>query len=803
MMNIKCIRYCSFAVITLLLFIACSENENLVTDNSTRVEMIGVTNSVTRSGTVAELEDYVGKSEFEDKDRAVFVKIARTENAITSFTYSDIKFECSVNQTAGVTSIGWSRVKEEGKPDRIYWSDATNPHTFTGYCTPQQGTGEKDFDWKKKTVNDKECYYGSIGDPTDFIIDHIDFRSSYDASNTETKSGNVELCKNDILLTHSEEITAQDAIAKLYFYHGLAQVRVIVNISDFAEGGGDDIKSKVSDMVLEKMLMLYKWNQLGVKTEMLTEDDQSALSGIYGSTNTPAYDQRKDVKLWIPRPNGVGEKSSRIFTFYGLAVPTQIPEDTQSPLSFSFKVAYPDPMKPTDMKDHTYKASIKGIHFDSGKCTTITISLNHKNEKMTVGAQYDDWEFENTPDQGSLKKNSTFLEDTDPQRTRINIIGDETATVDDATWLYIDPTTQKILDVYGNDGSSAKPFNISTADQLLAFAYEVKGGTTDKPRISKQYMGLDNNTHTLSSNFDFTGYTVTLDAGITLQATEKTTKHELKNQKPNIQDTDDEYTSAANDVEWIGIGDTGQPFNGVFNGGVRLISRLYGKPFFAELGPKAHVEELILESVIGINGDGGFAEVNNGVICASKVDGKVTSRSSNKPVGSFVGTNTGLIFACFHIGDLIAENATVVGGLVGENTKRTGATYCGKIVASYNFGKITADKTYKYGVLGHGTEESVYGCFYDKTKASNVSEVAPSVTMTATYPSSFMTTISMIRNSFVGAPDNTENSCLNGIINNWAEGFKVYIKDTQGEEWVNHYKSHYYVSQPASYPYVY
>lgn len=923
-MSIRYITYRIFALFALSMLVACSEDENILFEEAEGVEMKGVVPTMTRAGvSVPELEDYVGKKEFANNDRAVFVSIKRTSNPISQFTYQDIEFVCSASTTAdGVTSIGWSRDKDTGtgggnaRPDRIYWSDATHEHTFIGYCAPQQGEGAS-FDWKKP--ENSEVYYGSIGDPTNFSTDHpennvIDFRSTFDGE-TESLSGNVALCKNDILLTYSTSIKASDAIAKLQFYHGLAQVRVIVNISDFAAGGGDDTKSTVSNMILEDMLTMYKWCQLSARTEQLVGTDQNAINGLYSGYSV-SYDQRKSVNLWIPQPKGVGEKSSRTFTFYGLAVPTAITET--SPLQFSFTVQYPDPMKPEDMKSHTYKASIKDIQFDAGKCTTINISLNHKNEKMTVAAEYDDWEFIDTPDEGQLKKNGTFLDTT--ERSAVTILGDEKATVDDATWLYVDTKDNKIKDVYGNDGSKEHPFQISTALQLLSFAYEVKGGTDAKPRVSTNYKDLKDSSKTLSGAFDFTDYYVALDAGLTLQATEKKTRKELEINNPNIDKSSgsawDNAPSAV--LSWIGIGDTGKPFNGQFSGGVRQISRLYGSPFFIELGSEAHVGQLILEDVIDVIGDGGFVEKNSGVICACKMDGNVTSESNNSPVGSFVGTNAGLIFACYHIGDLTAKNASVVGGLVGENTES------GKIVASYNFGKITTQVTdgpsavWKYGVLGKGTAESVYGCFYDHTKASNVSNVAPSTTMSSSYPSLPMPTVDMIRKSFAGDKDATiqtfitqqdvnnynaallgavkvgdpleytqeqfsnltsveiskdmfeffncfgygfgydeyvatlpathppfsnftdediitlltalkkeckhnevsanafnaklpgakkvgdiKNLSLNAIINSWTTEYQDAIANAQGEEWKTHYATHYYVAQPANYPYVY
>lgn len=809
-MNIKAIAYRFLAVIAILSIASCKDEALVSSFNGDQkgVEMTGFAPSMTRAGQVAELKDYVGKSEFEDRDRAVFTTIKRTMFPINQFTYRDIEFACAVSESAeGMTSVGWSRDKNTGTtgattethPDRIYWSDATSAHTFTGFCAPQQHGG-KAFDWKEESG----AYYGSIGDPTQHTsTDIIDYRSTYDGEGNETQSGNVELCKNDILLTHSDTIKAQDAIAKLYFYHGLAQVRVIVNISDFAAGGGADTLSKVSDMVLADMLTMYKWRKNSVATEELGGDDQAKLNTLYPDAGV-TYNQRKDMRLWIPEPKGVGWKSSRTFTFYGMAVPTEIPAiDPKHPedaLTFSFNVTYPNPMHPTELVTHPYKASIGGIRFSAGKCTTIRISLNHKNEKMTVGAEYDDWEFIDNPDQGELKKNSTFLSST--ERTakdgnyNVTIIGDQNATADDATWLFVDVNDgNKIKDIYGNDGSQAQPFQISTADQLLSFAYEVKG--TNRTRAP--YHDLDGTDKTLSNGFDFTGYYVALDAGLTLQATEKKTQTELLLQNPNIDPESSEYTNAPTAlINWIGIGAKGKPFNGDLMGGSRIISRLYGSPFFIELGPKAHVGQLVLESVIDILGDGGFANVNNGIICACEVEGNVRSEAVSEPVGSFVGINNGLVFACYHIGDLTATSASTVGGLIGYNDAQ------GKIVASYNMGKITGPVGNTYGVLGQnttGSELSIIGCFYDRTKASNISNVAPQTALNSDYSSAGKTTVELMKSSFVGAKESTSHDCLNGIINSWATANEQLI--TSFGQQVSHFTNHYYYSQPANYPKVY
>lgn len=659
-------------------------------------EMQGVSPLVSRAAgdiVVAELKDYVGRSEFDNNDVAVFTTIKRTAAAIDQFTYKDLEFKCSVTETTqdGKTekSTGWSRDPSKGTtaaggethPDRIYWSDATSEHTFIGFCKPQQRSGE--FDWEKKTVNTLDTYYGSLGNPTETgIIDYTD--------GVETLSGNVKLCEDDILLTHSTKIVAEDAIAKLQFHHGLAQVRVIVNISDFAAGGGADTLSVVSNMQLLNMLTRYKWNQMGYTTEKLDEGDNSVL----GITN---YDQKKNVKLWIPNPKGVGSYASKTFTFYGLAVPTQL---AANGLSFSFDVTYPDPMEPeTKTVTNTYTASVPtAIRFGSGKCTTINISLNHRNEKMTVGAEYMDWEFIDTPDQGSLKKNSTFLTTTAHDGKDITIVGDANANADDATWLY--EKDGKVVDVYGNDGTAEKPYTISTANQLLSFAYEVKQGNAGAGRT-------------------FAGQYVKLDADIHLQSSASVSWIVANKNRVNDDGT---VPVPPSYLEWIGIGDDTHEFNGNFIGGGRNITHLYGKAFFSNIGGQAIISEMNLSDVIRVTDHAALAEQNGGFVYACRVEGEVDNTTSDY-VGSLCGINTGFIFACIHNGAVKGtKTGAKVGGLIGRNGS---VEKPGTIAVSYHTGAIEGTETYGAVEKSYNENSKIYACYFNSTLATPNQTVDP------------------------------------------------------------------------------
>lgn len=771
--------YILAAVLSALALASCTKQPPVLIDGPGEELASIEAGLVTRSGeVVVPSEDYVGRSKFADKDSIVFKTIRRKDSPIDAFTYSDIVFVASVKEENGKESIGWSRDKTKGhtksgvdRPDRIYWSDATNPHIFIGYCAP------KDIlDWQLKDG----VYFGTLGDPEANLSDTLDFKTG----------GNDLLCQNDVLLTYSEDIKADDAIAKLQFYHGLAQVRVIVNISEFAAGGGDDKHSVVSDMILNNMPTKYRWSQTSVTTQMA------------------AGSARRNVNLWIPNPEGVGADANKTFTFYGLAVPTSV--SVEEPLTFSFTVDYPDAMDPSKTKSHTYSASIGGLSFNSGQCTTIHISLNHQNEKITVGAEYDDWDFVESVNEGSLEKHSIFLNSlernttTDPDKPGVTIIGDPLANADDATWLYIDktdPDRPVIRDIYGNTGTLAQPFTIKSAEQLLSLAYEVNG--TDRhnptsveywtnervdypgaPTIPSEHRALPS-----TGNFDFQSYYIALDANLNLQ--------------PDLN------TETAKQISWPGIGvylnheDPGnKPFNGRLMAGVRIVKLLKGNPLFNYIGPQGHIDQLILEDVISISGNAAFVEVNEGVICASKVGSKLTrnpffSITGSKSyhggtdqapqkiyVGSFCGKNDGVLLACHSTARIKAANAERVGGIVGLNN--------GLVLCSYAAGSIDAPKADEGGIYGiaagngtvifehdgttHEHDGTLTFCLYDRnendktTTVEDPDELNPNLKFKGRMGSYAVTTSYLQSHAVVGTRGSNDPSnlkTLNGELEDW------------------------------------
>jgi hypothetical protein len=340
----------------------------------------------------------------------------------------------------------------------------------------------------------------------------------------------------------------------------------------------------------------------------LIREDATGEKNIHVLNLNDASQTTKSVKLWCPEPDGEGDNQSKTFTFYGLTTPQDatfhaINGNDQS-LGFSFTVTYPDPMNPQGAPlVKTYQGAFgQTVNFNSGVCTTLNISLNHWDEQMFMDVTYNDWNFVSTPDLGELRKKSTFMDINSAVTTHDM----PTATIDDATWLYI--SGDAVKDIYGNDGTQEHPYRITSASQLLSFAKEVKGGMTFEDKY------------------------IRLDADITMQASTA---------KTSAEDAD----SKVSPVSWIGIGDAAHAFHGTLLGGDRYINRLCGSPLFLNLGTKAVVEQLHVTTIGSISGGGALAETNAGVIGGCKVIDDVDTTG-----GALVGTNDGIVYACYHTG---------------------------------------------------------------------------------------------------------------------------------------------------------
>ena len=818
--------YYYISLLSIVVLAGCSEAEdvaNTATDgNACKLQGIEATiegaGSVTRAK-YTPLADYVGRSDFKMNDIIMFTKICRTSpDPISAFIYPALSGGTSayegIEYKAASNGGGWARTKRfksAGEPDDIYWSDAENPHTFEGYGIPN----DDGFDWKKGTTTlegkTAEYYIGSIGDPMttgdiDYTIDYT--ADEYKQYKEEVKDGNdnvigyvyknPKLEKEDLLIAYDENMQAETGgIAYVNFHHALSSVRVVVKISGFSSTDADN-KTVVKDMYLLNQPMMYAWWKNTWETQPLmahTEgsavtNDQGLVDTAWGSTTErPLYDQRKDMKLWIPKPDGSDKgNSGNEFTFYGITTPQpsgylSTVDDEYKKTKLKFTVEYPNPLQPSVMVDHIYTASVAAL-FEPGYNTTINIQLNHEKEKMTVGAEYENWEYIATPDQGNLRKNSTFLQDI--KRANVTIVGDVKATVDDATWLYQE-SADVIKDIYGHTGTSeTDAYQISTADQLLSFAYEVTAGNGGTGR-------------------DFVGKYIRLDADLTLQKDYNKVKPEI------VLTYDDEgkvtnqsqLDNAAAGIEWIGIGDDSHAFNGTFIGGNRFIYRLYGKPLFMNIGASGRVEQLNVNALpinnqvytnpanfggtedirCAVNGSGLFAETNAGRISGCRVVGDVSLNGTSS--GAFIGTNTGVLFASYHVGTTKGSDATgaLVGGLVGNNSETSGIIGC-----CYQAGEVIGTNPHGITPYTEGVDHSYFNdiLFPAGSAVEDRIEGRSSADMTK---QDFVTT-------------------LNNGIKRWCSSTEtvVYVIDKDGVQTdvkgLGHtdYKPYHYVYNPANYP---
>lgn len=744
-------------IFVLLLMSSCSEDsgDNSSPENGGAVEIRSVSARIGEASTRASVGGiYIGRDAFVAGDRMTLTDIRRTSQPIPAFNYNDMAFDCGEEG-------GWTRDLNTGStvempglhPDRIYWSDAHSEHTFIGYSVPQQSQ-EEDFDWKPHATGDgMTVFYGSLGNPTVTTMTQDDAEV---AAFIDYTAGNDALKGEDILFAYHDDMVSVSggSEALVTFQHGLANVKVVVNISGYT-GSHADIQTRVSDLRLCGMHTMYKWTKNNGSATSLTADDKTALDGLYGD-NDVRYDQKKDIRLWLPDSEGTDVGSNRRFTFHGIVVPETIGDSQEDRLTVSFKAKYPNPIRPSVDVTNTYTAVMPvAVTFQAGKTTTININLNHKDELITIGAEYNDWEFTDTPDQGSLKKKSTFLSYNSKAEGRITTHNDSKATIDDATWLY-KKADGSVVDIYGHSGNSADdPYTITCAEELLSFAYEVKEGFSE----TRQDYGTSTTEHV-----NFKGKHVKLDADIVMQR-----------------------SVTADDITWAGIGDDGHPFDGRFDGGMRAISFLQGSPFFAALGQNSHVTQIRIVSTAGkgVTGTGGITGINAGTVCASSFNGTVTHTGSADFVGGIAGSNTGSIVACCHVGDIVTDGNAA--GISGQNS--------GYIVASYSAGRLTiGDLCSSSGVaMQVGDAAKVESCYYDSTLLTPTDKSDKAIGLTTNY---------MQRYVFVGPKPSEVSSifdykdypyAMNRALYNW-------IKDQTFDEDNSHIKNNFFSYQPGAYP---
>ena len=565
---------------------------------------IDVNSGLTRAANESTVQ--VGRSLFAADDKIVFTTIKRTSKPLEAFSYGNIRYYYYEGKS-------WERT-DGNLPEKIYWTDGVSPHTFIGYSLPSS-----DYHW---TDNMDGTYAGELG----YGVQELDFTA-----------GNEAIKPHDLLLNYNTATVAETGglSTKVTFNHALSNVCVVVNIKNFAASSSAvDTKVSVSDMVLKAQPALFTWGGDSRKLKVLDLDNDQQV--------------KKDILMWCPKPQGEGTAQSKTFSFYALTTPQDelfhSINGNDEPLGFSFTVTYPDPMDPTGTPlVKTYSGTFtKTVNFQSGMCITLNISLNHKDEQMFMGVEYNDWNYVSTPDLGELRKKSTFMDITSPVTTHDMAA----ATADDATWLYRDG--DRILDIYGNDGSIEHPYRIASSLQMLSFAKEVAAG------------------------FSFVGRYVKQDADITMQSGIN---------KTNVEDAE----SNVSPVNWIGIGDDTHPFQGTYLGGNRFVNRLCGKPLFAKLGEDAYVKQVQITTIGTITGGGVLAETNAGMIGGCRIVDDVTVSG-----GAIAGSNSGVIYACSHVGV-----TTGTAGLVGSNT--------GNIIGCYQAGDVVGGTAFSIAATGSGT----------------------------------------------------------------------------------------------------
>ena len=709
------IHYIYILILTILA--ACSDSAAIIEEKPEQehdgIELTGIkavvagsSTSTTRSSADEYNTDYVGRSTFINDDEMIITKFERTQAALSHYSYKNIFYKSN-------SDLAWARTKGDGvngyeAADRIYWSDNASYHTFIGYSLPQDWKRADSDKWKAD-ASDASIFHGQFSTTTiqngSNSETGVDFSAIEDNFTPDVATGGTEkvyqngkwidvqikqkvdyigsrLKNEDLLLFYNTEQLADigGMTTTLHYRHALASLRVIIDIREFAVNyDTQDAKTSISDLRILRQPWKYKWTQQ--PTPATEENEELPGWGVVNdmqlATESQAADPTVTIKAWQPRPEkGEGSGSNRTFTFYSLIVP-----GAQSNFEMHYKVTYPNALKPNEMVHNTYSVHMNEIMFKAGYCTTVRVSLNHQGEPINIGAMYYNWDDVSTPDKSNLQKVSTFLDTS--VRDSVTIAGDTKATIEDATWLYING--DKLVDIYGNDGSQSNPFTIKTARQFLSFAYEVNSGNNGEGRtFNDQY--------------------VKLEADLFLQP----------------ENTESKWT-----INWPGIGTADKPFNGYFDGGNRIIKLLKGKPLFTNIGANAHIETLQLEDVIGdINGGGCLAEVNNGTLCGCHVYAKnnkeinltstSTSASSETYSGFICGVNNGTIFACKTQGDFKSA-AQYTGGITGKNE--------GAIVASIAIGKISSSySTPIYGGISaqNGTSSSVTTCFFDKDKMKGV-----------------------------------------------------------------------------------
>ena len=146
---------------------------------------------------------------------------------------------------------------------------------------------------------------------------------------------------------------------------------------------------------------------------------------------------------------------------------------------------------------------------------------------------------------------------------------------------------------------------------------------------------------------------------------------------------------------WTPIGNSGQTYNGTFDGqghaitGLNISSPSEAVALFHNIGGGGKVMNLQLKYVTynGSTAMGGIAHGNNGTITACSVMGTLTNTTNNGAVGGIAAINYGTITACWFNGTI--TGGSNVGGIAVFNLNA--GSYDGKITACYWSGDGISD----------------------------------------------------------------------------------------------------------------
>ena len=147
--------------------------------------------------------------------------------------------------------------------------------------------------------------------------------------------------------------------------------------------------------------------------------------------------------------------------------------------------------------------------------------------------------------------------------------------------------------------------------------------------------------------------------------------------------------------EWTPVGNSGQTYNGTFDGqghtitGLNISSPSEAVALFHNIGGGGKVMNLQLKDVTykGSTAMGGIAHGNNGTITACSVMGTLTNTTNNGAVGGIAAINYGTITACWFNGTI--TGGSNVGGIAVFNFNA--GSYDGKIIACYWSGDGISD----------------------------------------------------------------------------------------------------------------